>query len=167
MFALNKPSPMREWFDVAVVLTLLATLRVCMQQVCAGAGVDGAVLVLCALVQLGLLSRRLPGESAHVCFIVAVSYASLLGDRRIIELASALLATTLALRLALGGCLFNVVEGEGSLSPRASWTPDAQLLSLFAIAVARLRCRPEVVLPAPLRALGLAGVTAYVLCTWS
>ena len=152
---------MRALFDVCVTLTLLATLWAC--SMCDAA--DGAVLLLCAFVQLGVLCRRVTGESAHVVFIIALSYAALFGGPPILRLASALLAITLALRLALGGCLFNVAEGGGALSPRASWAPDAQLLGLLAIAFLRLRCQPET-WPAPLRALGLAGVVAYVGCTW-
>ena len=61
-------------FDACVAVTFVATVLACMRDLeC----VDRTVLAVCAVVQIGLLLSCVSGETAHVVFVVALSYAAI------------------------------------------------------------------------------------------
>ena len=153
---------MRSLFFACVGLTFAATVLACTRE---ANSVDRAVLAACAVVQFALMFLRLPGEVAHVTFIVALSYAALFGGRLTLAFASGLLVLTLALRAVYGGCIFNVTEGNGTLRGRKDWDADAKLSLLLIVALARLwsgACTWSTVQ----RFAGALCVALYVCCTW-
>lgn len=153
---------MRSLFFACVVLTFAATVLACTREV---NPVDRAMLAACAVVQFALMFMRLPGEVAHVTFIVALCYAALFGGQLTLAIASGLLVLTLALRAVCGGCIFNVVEGDRTLRCRKDWDADAKLSLLLLVALARL-WRGARTWSTAQRFAGAVCVALYVCCTW-
>lgn len=153
---------MRGLFIACVLIAILSTLLLFATEQDV---MDRVALGICAIIQFGLLSSCVSGSIAHIVFIIAISYGSLFAERSFLMLTSALIVLTLALRIAYGGCLFNLVEGDNTLRARTNWVADTQILSLLIVALFRL-CVWTYQLSVPQRMMGVACLMLYVTCTW-
>ena len=155
---------MRDLFIGCLIFTLLATAGVA---VATPDRTDRVVLAACLLAQVGFLAAYVTGTIAHMVFVIAIMYGSMLGGRAVLIMAALMTLLTLCLRAALGGCLFSVVEEDTeSVVPRGSWVADAQLAGFLAIGVVRVWRRWDEP-PALLRWLGLSVIFPFVACTWN
>lgn len=118
---------------VSVLATLTTNKENCVDALVSTLLCFTSVVALCILYTVHVPNL---GRCCHMVFIVAISYGTLLACQPLLKLTIATVALTLVTRNVFGGCLFNMIEGDGCIQD-GNKDDDIVLCGMLGIGLAR------------------------------